>query len=82
VSANEDIEQGLEFAPKFDANGLITAIAQDAETGQVLMKAQNERRGPRPNHQNRPGRLFQQNPAKNSGKKVSKAATSRRSSGF
>jgi phosphoribosyl-AMP cyclohydrolase len=40
VSANEDIEQGLEFAPKFDANGLITAIAQDAETGQVLMKAQ------------------------------------------
>jgi phosphoribosyl-AMP cyclohydrolase len=40
VSTNEDIEQGLEFAPKFDANGLITAIAQDAETGQVLMKAQ------------------------------------------
>jgi len=40
VSANEDIEQGLEFAPKFDANGLITAIAQDAETGRVLMKAQ------------------------------------------
>ena len=40
MSANEDIEQGLEFAPKFDANGLITAIAQDAENGQVLMKAQ------------------------------------------
>lgn len=40
MSANEDIEQGLEFAPKFDANGFITAIAQDAETGQVLMKAQ------------------------------------------
>ena len=40
MSANEDIEQGLEFAPKFDANGLITAIAQDAETGRVLMKAQ------------------------------------------
>lgn len=33
------IEQGLEFAPKFDDNGLITAIAQDAKTGQILMVA-------------------------------------------
>jgi phosphoribosyl-AMP cyclohydrolase len=40
VSKNKDIEQGLEFAPKFDGDGLITAIAQDADTGQVLMKAQ------------------------------------------
>jgi phosphoribosyl-AMP cyclohydrolase len=39
MSANENIEQGLEFTPKFDANGLITAIAQDAETSQILMKA-------------------------------------------
>ena len=37
MSARQDIEQGLEFAPKFDENGLITAVAQDAETGQVLM---------------------------------------------
>jgi len=32
-------EEGLEFMPKFDANGLITAIAQEYKTGQVLMVA-------------------------------------------
>ena len=37
MSANKTIEEGLEFTPKFDANGLIPAIAQDAKTGQVLM---------------------------------------------
>ena len=36
---NKQIEEGLEFLPKFDENGLITVIAQDAETGQVLMVA-------------------------------------------
>jgi len=40
VSPNENIEQGLEFTPKFDSNGLITVIAQDADSGQILMKAQ------------------------------------------
>jgi len=40
VSPNENIEQGLEFTPKYDSNGLITAIAQDVETSQILMKAQ------------------------------------------
>ena len=39
MAANEKIEQGLEFKPKFDSNGLITAISQDADTGQVLMVA-------------------------------------------
>ncbi len=39
MSARKEIEEGLEFAPKFDENGLITAIAQDAETGEVLMVA-------------------------------------------
>jgi len=33
------IEEGLEFSPKFNADGLITAIAQDERTGQVLMVA-------------------------------------------
>jgi phosphoribosyl-AMP cyclohydrolase len=37
VAGMQDIEQGIEFIPKFDENGLITAVAQDAETGQVLM---------------------------------------------
>ncbi|MCB1093110.1 MAG: phosphoribosyl-AMP cyclohydrolase, partial [Verrucomicrobiae bacterium] len=33
------VETGLVFAPKFDENGLIVAIAQDADTGEVLMVA-------------------------------------------
>jgi phosphoribosyl-AMP cyclohydrolase len=36
---SKQIEEGLEFVPKFDANGLIPAIAQDAATGEVLMVA-------------------------------------------
>ena len=39
MTADKTIEQGLDFTPKFDANGLITAIAQDAKTGDVLMVA-------------------------------------------
>ena len=37
--AEKKIEEGLDFIPKFDEKGLITAIAQDAETNQVLMTA-------------------------------------------
>ncbi len=33
------IEEGLEFSPKFDADGLIPAIATDAKSGEVLMLA-------------------------------------------
>ena len=33
------VETDLVFAPKFDDNGLITAVAQDADTGEVLMVA-------------------------------------------
>jgi len=39
VGTKEDIEEGAEFIPKFDDKGLITAIAQDSETGQILMVA-------------------------------------------
>jgi len=39
VATKQKIEEGLEFIPKFDDNGLIPAVAQDAETGQVLMVA-------------------------------------------
>lgn len=38
VSSNE-IEEGLTLTPKFDADGLITAVATDAGTGDVLMVA-------------------------------------------
>ena len=39
MATKQTIEEGLEFTPKFDDNGLIPAIAQDAKTGQVLMAA-------------------------------------------
>lgn len=34
-----DVEHSLDFAPKFDNNGLITAIAVDHQTNDVLMVA-------------------------------------------
>jgi phosphoribosyl-AMP cyclohydrolase len=40
---SKQIEEGLELAPKFDASGLIPAIAQDAVTGQILMVAHMNR---------------------------------------
>jgi phosphoribosyl-AMP cyclohydrolase len=39
VTTKQNIEEGTEFTPKFDANGLITVIAQDENSGQVLMVA-------------------------------------------
>jgi len=39
VTVENNIEEGTEFIPKFDANGLITVIAQDEKTGQILMFA-------------------------------------------
>lgn len=35
----KQVENALVFAPKFDENGLIVAIAQDADSGEVLMVA-------------------------------------------
>ena len=34
-----DIEEGAALAPKFDADGLVTAVATDAKSGDVLMVA-------------------------------------------
>jgi len=39
MSAPKEIEEGLNFTPKFGSDGLITAISQDATTGDVLMVA-------------------------------------------
>jgi phosphoribosyl-AMP cyclohydrolase len=39
VAANSIIEEGSDFTPRFDSGGLITAVAQDADTGQILMVA-------------------------------------------
>ena len=38
-SDQSDIEEGLSFRPKFDANGLVTCVATDAATSDVLMVA-------------------------------------------
>ncbi len=39
MATNPAIEEGSEFIPEFDDNGLIPVIAQDVRTGQVLMMA-------------------------------------------
>ncbi|MDP1868136.1 phosphoribosyl-AMP cyclohydrolase [Bradyrhizobium sp.] len=36
---SSDIEEGLKFRPKFDATGLVTCVATDAGSGEVLMVA-------------------------------------------
>ena len=38
-SSINDIEEGLTFRPKFDASGLVTCVATDASSGDVLMVA-------------------------------------------
>ena len=38
-SDSSDIEEGLKFQPKFDASGLVTCVATDAGSGEVLMVA-------------------------------------------
>ena len=37
--STRDIEEGLALAPKFDAGGLVTCVATDVATGDVLMVA-------------------------------------------
>jgi phosphoribosyl-AMP cyclohydrolase len=39
MSVAKEIEIGTDFVPQFDAQGLIPAIAQDGQTGQILMLA-------------------------------------------
>ena len=38
-TATSEREEGLEFRPKFDASGLLTCVATDAASGEVLMVA-------------------------------------------
>lgn len=35
----QDLEAGTVFAPRFNADGLITAVAQDESSGEILMLA-------------------------------------------
>ena len=39
MSATKEVEVGKTFMPQFDAHGLIPTIAQDVESGQILMVA-------------------------------------------
>ncbi|MCF7957542.1 MAG: phosphoribosyl-AMP cyclohydrolase [Phycisphaerae bacterium] len=39
MSAPKEVEVGSKFTPKYDSDGLIPAIAQDAASGEVLMVA-------------------------------------------
>ena len=39
MSSSADIEEGLTFTPKFDKDGLLTAVVTDAGTGELLMVA-------------------------------------------
>jgi phosphoribosyl-AMP cyclohydrolase len=36
---DHDVEEGLDFWPKFDSSGLVTCVATDAASGDVLMVA-------------------------------------------
>ncbi|MBM3578504.1 MAG: phosphoribosyl-AMP cyclohydrolase [Alphaproteobacteria bacterium] len=38
-AAKEDVEEGVVFAPKFDAHGLIVCVTTEAATREVLMVA-------------------------------------------
>ena len=39
MAASKQIEEGSAFTPKFDADGLITAVVTDAKSGEPLMVA-------------------------------------------
>lgn len=39
LAEKADLEAGTTLAPRFDANGLITCVAQDATTGEIVMLA-------------------------------------------
>lgn len=39
MTSKSAIEEGTAFNPKFDADGLVTAVTTDAKTGDVLMVA-------------------------------------------
>ena len=39
ITGSDDREQGSEFMPKFGADGLVTAVVQEAGSGKILMVA-------------------------------------------
>jgi phosphoribosyl-AMP cyclohydrolase len=39
MAASKDIEEGTAFTPKYDADGLVTAVVTDSTSGELLMVA-------------------------------------------
>jgi hypothetical protein len=80
VTAKPDIEEGLEFMPRFGEDGLIPAIAQDARSGLILMVAYMNRQALE--QTSRVTRPISAAPAGSYGRKASKAGTFKRSNGY
>lgn len=38
-ASRDALEKGVELTPRFDSNGLVTVVAQDSATGEILMLA-------------------------------------------
>ena len=57
--STDEVEEGRAFAPKFDADGLVTCVATDARSGDVLMVAHMNARGAAADHRDRRGLVFQ-----------------------
>ena len=55
----EEVEEGRAFAPKFDADGLVTCVATDARSGDVLMVAHMNAEALQQDHRDRRGLVFQ-----------------------
>ena len=57
--STEEVEEGLAFAPKFDADGLVTCVATDARLGRRADGRAHERRGAAEDHRHRRSLVFQ-----------------------
>ena len=57
--STEEVEEGRAFAPKFDADGLVTCVATDAATGDVLMVAHMNAEALSEDHRDRRGLVLQ-----------------------
>ena len=57
--STEEVEEGRAFAPKFDADGLVTCVATDARSGDVLMVAHMNAEALQQDHRDRRGLVLQ-----------------------
>ena len=58
----EQVEEGHELAPKFDAQGLIAAVTTDFTSGELLMVGYMNAEALTPHHRDGRGPLFQPQP--------------------